>query len=110
MSIQRFLIHPDISAIRKNYAKYYDAMENMDRNVGEALAKLEAAGLAENTIVIYCSDHGGVMPRSKRFLLTPASIVRSSSESRRDTKASGRQDGRNHRPLFRAQTGCRGVV
>lgn len=60
--------HPDIPAIRKNYAKYYDAMENMDRNVGEALAKLEAAGLAENTIVIYNSDHGGVMPRSKRFL------------------------------------------
>jgi N-sulfoglucosamine sulfohydrolase len=60
--------HPDIPLIRKNYAKYYDAIENMDRDIGRALAKLEELGLADNTIVIYNSDHGGVMPRSKRFL------------------------------------------
>ena len=60
--------HPDISQIRKNYAKYYDAVENMDKDIGAALAKLEELGLADNTIVIYNSDHGGVMPRSKRFL------------------------------------------
>lgn len=60
--------HPDISDIRKNYAKYYDAIKKMDAKIGEALASLERAGLAEDTIVIYCSDHGGVMPRSKRFL------------------------------------------
>lgn len=60
--------HPDIPDIRKNYAKYYDAIEDMDGDIGAALAKLEELGLAENTIVIHNSDHGGVMPRSKRFL------------------------------------------
>ena len=60
--------HPDIPDIRKNYAKYYDAVENMDKDIGAALAKLEELGLADNTIVIHNSDHGGVMPRSKRFL------------------------------------------
>lgn len=60
--------HPDIAQIRKNYAKYYDAVENMDKDIGAALAKLDELGLADNTIVIYNSDHGGVMPRSKRFL------------------------------------------
>lgn len=60
--------HPDIPDIRKNYAKYYDAVENMDKDIGASLAQLEALGLADNTIVIYNSDHGGVMPRSKRFL------------------------------------------
>jgi N-sulfoglucosamine sulfohydrolase len=60
--------HPDEPGIRKNYAKYYDAVEDMDALVGKALGALEKAGLAEETIVIFNSDHGGVMPRSKRFL------------------------------------------
>ena len=60
--------HPDEMGIRQNYAKYYDAVENMDKSIGKALADLEKAGLAEDTIVIFNSDHGGVMPRSKRFL------------------------------------------
>ncbi|HZK82984.1 MAG TPA: sulfatase-like hydrolase/transferase, partial [Humisphaera sp.] len=47
---------------------YYDAIENMDAQVGKTLAELKKAGLAEDTIVIFNSDHGGVMPRSKRFL------------------------------------------
>jgi arylsulfatase A-like enzyme len=60
--------HPDLLTIRKNYAKYADAVENMDSKLGEALEALKADGLYEDTIIIYCSDHGGVMPRSKRFL------------------------------------------
>lgn len=63
-----FSYHPDLPVIRKNYAKYADAVENMDKKVGKCLAALEKDGLAENTIVIYNSDHGGVMARSKRFV------------------------------------------
>lgn len=61
--------HPDLPVIRKNYAKYQDAVRRMDGNVGRNLDALQAAGLKQNTIVIYNSDHGGVLPRSKRFLL-----------------------------------------
>lgn len=61
--------HPDLPEIRKNYAKYQDAVHRMDSLVGQTLDALAAAGLENNTIVIYNSDHGGVMPRSKRFLL-----------------------------------------
>ncbi|OYP31680.1 sulfatase-like hydrolase/transferase [Rhodopirellula sp. MGV] len=60
--------HPDIPVIRKNYAHYHDAVKKMDDEIGLALRKLEEAGLAENTIVIHNSDHGGVIARSKRFL------------------------------------------
>lgn len=60
--------HPDLLDIRKNYAHYQDAVERMDSNIGEALAQLEKDGLADDTIVFFCSDHGGVLPRSKRFL------------------------------------------
>lgn len=60
--------HPDLPVIRQNYASYQDAVNEMDAEVGQALDDLEKQGLAESTIVIYCSDQGGVMPRSKRFL------------------------------------------
>ncbi|MEM9444007.1 MAG: sulfatase-like hydrolase/transferase [Verrucomicrobiota bacterium] len=60
--------HPDLPIVRKNYAMYQDAVQRMDANFGKKLARLEQAGLSDNTIVIYCSDHGGVLPRSKRFL------------------------------------------
>ncbi|AQT67986.1 Arylsulfatase [Anaerohalosphaera lusitana] len=60
--------HPDIPTIRKNYAKYQDAVQIMDEKVGAAISKLKADGLYEDTIIVYCSDHGGVLPRSKRFL------------------------------------------
>ena len=60
--------HPDLPVIRKNYAKYADAVEKMDGEIGRTVAALKEDGLYEDTIIIYCSDHGGVMPRSKRFL------------------------------------------
>lgn len=60
--------HPDIPEIRKNYAHYHDQMKKMDADIGKALADLEASGMAENTIVVHNSDHGGVIARSKRFL------------------------------------------
>ena len=40
----------------------------MDKKVGEVLSGLKDNGLDKKTIVIYNSDHGGVLPRSKRYL------------------------------------------
>ncbi len=60
--------HPDEPGIRQTYAKYHDAVNRMDAEVGKTLEELAKAGHAKDTIVIFNSDHGGVMPRSKRFL------------------------------------------
>lgn len=60
--------HPDLPPVRKNYAKYHDAMARMDASIGESIRELEKDGLLEDTIIIHNSDHGGVMARSKRFL------------------------------------------
>lgn len=60
--------HPDLPEIRKSYAKYADAVEKMDSEVQATIDALKEDGLYEDTIVIYNSDHGGVMPRSKRFV------------------------------------------
>jgi arylsulfatase A-like enzyme len=59
--------HPDSPVSRHDWAQYHDRVENMDTEVGMLLQELEEQGLAENTIVFYYSDHGGVLPRSKRF-------------------------------------------
>jgi len=59
--------HPGTKEVRHDWAQYYDRVENMDTEVGMLLKELEDAGLADNTIVFYYSDHGGVLPRSKRF-------------------------------------------
>ncbi|MBC2665405.1 sulfatase-like hydrolase/transferase [Novosphingobium flavum] len=58
---------PDTPEIRRDYASYYNLMERMDGEIGARLAELEAAGLADDTIVFYYSDNGGVLPRSKRY-------------------------------------------
>jgi N-sulfoglucosamine sulfohydrolase len=60
--------HPDIPEIRLDYARYTDGVMKADKAFGKILAKLEADGLADDTIVIYSSDHGGIIGRSKRFL------------------------------------------
>ncbi|MBL7139963.1 MAG: arylsulfatase [Planctomycetes bacterium] len=39
-------------------AKVYGMIENVDENVGKILARLDALGLAENTLVIFLTDNG----------------------------------------------------
>lgn len=58
---------PDVPAIRQDIAGYYTQMERMDGQVGRILAELEEGGRADDTIVFYYSDNGGVLPRSKRY-------------------------------------------
>ena len=60
--------HPDTPEARHDWAQYYDKITELDRQIGEKLAKLDELGLAEDTIVFYYADHGGVVTRSKRFL------------------------------------------
>lgn len=58
---------PDTSGIRSSLATYYNRIEQMDAFIGQNLRDLELAGVAEDTIVLYYSDHGSPLPRSKRF-------------------------------------------
>ena len=59
---------PDTPEIRADWARYYNHMLVMDGQLAAKLRDLEKDGLAENTIVFYYGDNGGVLPRSKRFL------------------------------------------
>jgi N-sulfoglucosamine sulfohydrolase len=59
---------PDIPEIRSDLSVYYDTMTALDRQVGKLLDELKSAGLADDTIVLYYGDHGGILPRGKRYL------------------------------------------
>jgi len=58
---------------------YYRMIEQVDSEVGRVLDALDETGLAENTLVIFCSDHGeGVAERrmqTKNFLFDSAARV-----------------------------------
>jgi len=60
--------YPDTPVTRRDWANYHDNITFMDRQVAEILARLEADGLGEETIVWFWSDHGRGLPRAKRWL------------------------------------------
>lgn len=59
--------HPDTPEVRQDWAQYYDNVTAMDAKAGKILAELKADGLADDTIVLFCGDHGPGMPRCKRW-------------------------------------------
>ncbi len=44
--------------IKRHIADYYGMISHMDMEIGRILEALAARGLAENTVVVYTSDHG----------------------------------------------------
>ena len=58
---------PDLPGLRQNMASYYNRIEQMDQFVGDRLEELDAAGLRDDTIIIFHADHASPLPRSKRF-------------------------------------------
>ena len=61
--------YPDSPLIRRDWARFYDCVTAMDKQVGSILRELEEDNLRDNTIVFFFSDHGSGMPRHKRALL-----------------------------------------
>jgi N-sulfoglucosamine sulfohydrolase len=59
---------PDTPLVRELWARHYDNIAMMDILIGNILNELEEDGLAENTIVLYFSDHGTGVPRHKRWM------------------------------------------
>ncbi|MGF1760129.1 sulfatase [Photobacterium sagamiensis] len=58
--------YPDSPGIRETIAQQYNNVATMDTIIGDLLAKLEADGEADDTIIIWTTDHGDGFPRVKR--------------------------------------------
>ena len=60
--------HPDTPWTREVWRHYHRLITAGDAWVGKHLEELKAAGLADNTIVFFTSDHGAGLPRGKTTL------------------------------------------
>jgi N-sulfoglucosamine sulfohydrolase len=55
----------DVPDVRREVAEYYTGVRRFDRSFGEVMAALKAAGRADDTLVVFLSDHGMSFPFSK---------------------------------------------
>lgn len=56
---------PDLPDVRLEIAEYYSSVRRCDDTVGEVLAAVEATGHADDTFVLFLSDHGMALPFAK---------------------------------------------
>jgi N-sulfoglucosamine sulfohydrolase len=60
--------YPDHPVVREDWANYLNSIMAMDKKLGMVMQKLEEDGLADNTIVIFFSDHGQAHVRGKQWV------------------------------------------
>jgi N-sulfoglucosamine sulfohydrolase len=67
--VPKFL--PDTPESRAELAQYYQSVSRVDQGVGRLISHLKAAGVYDNTIIIYISDNGIAFPGAKTTLYEP---------------------------------------
>ena len=60
--------HPDLPEIRHDWARLHELITLMDKEQGDIIQEVIDAGLWDDTIVVFYSDHGGMLSRSKRYI------------------------------------------
>ena len=66
MPIPGFLFHDAV--VRKELAHYYSSVRRADDGVGNVLRAIQESGEADNTLVMFLSDHGMPLPFAKTQL------------------------------------------
>jgi N-sulfoglucosamine sulfohydrolase len=59
---------PDTPETRRDMAAYKASARSLDQGVGSVLEALDAHGLADNTLIVFTTDHGLAFPGSKATL------------------------------------------
>jgi len=66
--LPRRMALPDDPSIREDYHGFLKSVRHMDACAGKVLDAIENSGLAENTIVVFTTDHGAPYPGNKSDL------------------------------------------
>ena len=64
--VHRFL--PDTPVCRSELAQYYQSVSRIDQGLGRLIEVLKEAGVYDDTLIIYTSDHGIAFPGGKTTL------------------------------------------
>jgi arylsulfatase A-like enzyme len=59
---------PDTPVTRRDMAAYKASARSLDQGVGSVLEALDAHGLADNTLIVFTTDHGLAFPGAKATL------------------------------------------
>ncbi len=59
---------PDTPIVREDWKRNYELITAMDQWAADLIDQLKEDGLYESTIIVFWSDHGVGLPRSKRWL------------------------------------------
>ena len=62
---------PDTPIARAELAQYYQSISRVDQGVGRLTALLKEAGVYDETLIIYISDHGIAFPGAKTTVYEP---------------------------------------
>ncbi|GJM27471.1 MAG: heparan N-sulfatase [Cyclobacteriaceae bacterium] len=62
---------PDTRESREELAQYYQSVSRVDQGLGRLIQHLKDAGVYENTLIIYMSDHGMAFPGAKTTTYDP---------------------------------------
>jgi N-sulfoglucosamine sulfohydrolase len=66
---------PDTAACRAELAQYYQSISRIDQGLGVLVQVLKDAGVFDDTLFIYTSDHGMAFPGAKTNVYEPAMRV-----------------------------------
>jgi N-sulfoglucosamine sulfohydrolase len=62
---------PDVLEVRKDLARFYQDIEDLDTAVGTVFQSLEQTGVDKKTLVIFTTDHGAAFPGAKATFYDP---------------------------------------
>jgi N-sulfoglucosamine sulfohydrolase len=62
---------PDTPVCRAELAQYYESVSRVDQGLGRLIQHLQEAGVYEDTLIIFTSDHGIAFPGAKTTLYQP---------------------------------------
>ncbi|MFK8113485.1 MAG: sulfatase-like hydrolase/transferase [Rubripirellula sp.] len=60
--------YPDTPITREDWKRNYELITALDHYAGDLIDQVKEAGLYEDTIIFFWSDHGVGLPRAKRWL------------------------------------------
>jgi N-sulfoglucosamine sulfohydrolase len=66
---------PDTPVCRAELAQYYQSVSRIDQGLGRLVQHLKDAGVYEQTLIIFTSDHGIAFPGAKTTLYQPGMAV-----------------------------------
>lgn len=63
--------HPDTDLFKYTYARFYDRIEDSDKELGVLIRMLKDDDLLDNTFIFYFGDNGGALPGTKGYTTEP---------------------------------------